>query len=62
MKHFTITIEGDCADDVPLDLIYGMAACAEVQVVEPEVHSEDDIHNPTRFNTWNVETKVEITP
>lgn len=59
MKHFTITIEGDCANDVPLDMIHAMASCAEVQVVEPEVHNVDDPHNPIRFQTWNVETAVE---
>lgn len=61
MKHFQIIIAGDCDDDIPLVWIYGMAASAEVQVVEPEVHNEADVHNPTRFDTYNVETKVEIT-
>lgn len=42
MKQFTITIRGECPDDVPDDWVHAMAGAAEVQVIEPEVMLEGD--------------------
>lgn len=59
MKQFTITIRGECDDDVQDDWLHQMAGAAEVQVLEPEVTVEDD-WNPQKFTTMNVTTHLDI--
>lgn len=58
MKHFTITITGLCADDVPEDWIYEAAAAAEVQLQEPE-HAGGDHNQQWESGGVSITTKIE---
>lgn len=62
MKRFTITITGACADDVPDEWIHDAAASAAVQIEEPEIQNPDDVWNPLKFSTTDVDTHVTVTP
>lgn len=60
MKKFTITITGECPDEITDDQLAEVASAAEVQVVEPQIENPDDSWNPLEFKTENVHTSLTL--